>query len=89
MKEMAEEVAKLVNLAVLGDDEVGLAMQLMLTNYGNSLAPKNPSITNQVEAVYNVNYSHYSICWRHLSGAGNQKPCVHFIPDIEPILGRR
>ena len=42
MKEMAEEVAKHVNLAVLGDDEVGLAMQLMLTNYGNSLAPKKP-----------------------------------------------
>ena len=39
MEEMAEERVGLENLAVLVEDEVGLSMQLMPTDYDNAPAP--------------------------------------------------
>ena len=44
-------------LEVLGEDEVGLEMQLVPTGCDNSTAPlKIPEITNQAEVVYNADW---------------------------------
>ena len=48
---------ELANLSVLGEDEVGLLIQIMPTDDDNALTPENvPAITNQGEAVYNAHY---------------------------------
>ena len=57
-----EEVVELANLAFLGDDEVGLEMQLIPTDDENSLTPENvPASSNQGEAVYNADCGHDGI----------------------------
>ena len=54
-EEMVGEVMELKILALLGEDEVGLAIQLVRTNDDNSTAPKNfPTSTIQGEALYNT-----------------------------------
>ena len=80
-----EEVVELANLAVLGEDKVGLEMQLVPTDDENSPAPENLSASsNQGESVYNVYWGHDGIFQRRLIVARNHNPCVHFAPNIEP-----
>ena len=69
---MAEEVVKLSDLAVLGNDEVGSLIHLVPTNYNNAPSPKNvPASTNQGGAVYNEDWGCVFILRRHLTGANN------------------
>ena len=76
---------ELANLAVLGEDEVGLAIYLIPTNDNNAPAPENmPESKNQWEVVYNVYWGHDRIFRRNLTGARNRNPCVHFAPDDDP-----
>ena len=57
--DVAEEVLEITNLALLGEDEFGLVMHIVLTGYENSPSPENmPEITNQGEAVYNADFFH-------------------------------
>ena len=82
---MAEEVVDLKKLAVLGEDEVGLVMQLVPIDDDNAPAPENvPEISNQGEVVYNADWVHTGILWQHLTGTRNHNPCDHFAPDINP-----
>ena len=46
MEEMAHEALELAKISVLGEYEVGLAMQLILTNDGNSFTPENLSASS-------------------------------------------
>ena len=73
MEEMATEVVELVNLAVLGDDEVGLEMQFMPTDDEKAPAAENvPASKNKGEEVYNTDWVHGGIFRWHLTGASNQ-----------------
>ena len=75
MKKMTEEVAELTSLAVLDEDEVWLAMQLMPTDDDNYAAQENvPEITNQGEAVYNEDWVFGGSFQRHLADARNHNP---------------
>ena len=65
------------NLVVLGYDEVGLVMNLVLDDYGNAISPeKYQEILNQGEAVYNADWGHDRNFWQHLMGARNHNSCV-------------
>ena len=68
----------------MGEDEVGLTMHHLPTNYDNSSAPENvPEISNQGEVVYNADWGHDGIFWGHMMGASNHNPCVKFTQDIK------
>ena len=55
MEDAVEEVVELSNLAVLGEDEVGLAIKFVPTYDDIDTAPENfLTFLNQVEAVCNA-----------------------------------
>ena len=59
MDYMVEEVAEFENFSVLGEDEVGLEIQLGTIDDDSSPSPENvPESTNQGEEVYNAGYLH-------------------------------
>ena len=90
VEEMEEEVVELANLSVLGEEEVGLEMQLEPNNDDNTPAPYNVTESkNQGESIYNADWGHDGIFRRRLAGSRNQNPCVPFAPNIESMLGRR
>ena len=85
MEEMADKVVELANLAVLGEDEIGLAMHIVLNDDENAPSPENvPASTDKGEVVYNAEWGHDRIFRRNLTGARNRNPCVHFAPDDDP-----
>ena len=81
---MAEEVVEIENLAVLGEDEVGLAMNLVRNDDNDASAPENvPEISDQGGAMHNTDWGHGFICQRLMTGT-RKNPCFHFAPYIEP-----
>ena len=59
---MAEELAELENLEFLGEDQVGLEIQLVPISDINSPTPENvPESKNQWKLVYNMNWGHGGI----------------------------
>ena len=85
-----EEVAYLANMAFLGDDEVGLEMQLVLADDDNAPTPLDvPEITNQGEAVYIVDWGYDGIFHRRLAVERNRDIYVHFASYIYHIVGNR
>ena len=90
MEEMADKVVELANLAVLGEDEIGLAMHIVLNDDENAPSLENvPASTDKGEVVYNADWGHDRIFRRRLVGRRNQNLYVHVVPDIEPIMGSR
>ena len=72
---MREEVAELTSLAVLDEDEVWLAMQLMPTDDDNYAAQENvPEIKNQGEVVYNEDWVFGGSFQWHLADTRNHNP---------------
>ena len=85
VENMTEEVVELPTFSVLGEDEFGVSIQLILANDENfTTTEKFPVTSNQGAAVYNVYWFHSGICVRHLMGARKHNPCFNFAPDIDP-----
>ena len=62
MEYMVEEVAEFKIFSVLGEDEVGLEIQLGTIDDDSSPSPENvPESTNQGEEVYNADCGHTEI----------------------------
>ena len=90
MEEMADKVAELANLAVLDEDEIGLAIYIVLKDDDNAPSPENMlASTDKGEVVYNADWGHDRIFRRHMVGRRNQNLYVHVVPDIEPMMGSR
>ena len=67
---------EITNLAVLGEDEVGLAMNLVRNDDNDASAPENvPAISEQGGAIHNAYWGHDVICQRIMTGARKKSVC--------------
>ena len=70
---------EIANLADLGEDEVGLAMNLVRNDDNDASAPENvPEISDQGGAMHNADWGHDVICQRLLTGARKNSVCSLF-----------
>ena len=78
---------ELANLAVLDEDEIGLAIYIVLKDDDNAPSPENMlASTDKGEVVYNADWGNDIIFRRHMVGSRNKNLYVHVVPDIEPMM---